>query len=286
MDQTTKCIWASYEQRLRRVTAFIHEHLDEEIDMQVLADVACMSPYHWHRIYRAVHGETPTATVRRLRLQRAARALSATVRPVREIARESGYPNLASFTRTFKTAYGLPPVEFRRRGGHAELQTAILREDDTMYDVTYRQMEPVDAIGVDHKGSYMSIGKAFETLGGLMYARNLFEPGQKMYGVYYDDPDSVPEAELRSVACFGTSRKGLTLEPPLRPVTIAGGRYAVLTHRGPYSDLGLAYQWLYRTWLASADAEIRDEPALEIYLNTPRDTAPQDLLTEICIPVR
>lgn len=285
MNTHTPCIWAAYEQRLRRVTAYIHDHLEEDLDMDRLAEVACMSPYHWHRIYRAVHGETLVGTVRRLRLQSAANALATTDRPIREIASKSRYPNLQSFTRTFKAVYGLPPAEFRRRGGHIGLKAAMNTGNQYMYDVTFREMEPVDAVGIDHSGAYIMIGKAFETLGALMFSRNMFEPGQKIYGVYYDDPETVPTEKLRSSACFGTSRTNLALEEPLRPVRIAGGRYAVLTHKGPYSELGLAYQWLYQTWLAQANVEIRHEPALEVYLNTPRETAPQDLLTEICIPV-
>ena len=285
MNSNAPCIWAAYEDRLRRVTAHIHDHLDEDLDMDRLAEVACMSPYHWHRIYRAVHGETPVMTVRRLRLQAAANALARTDRLIREIARESRYPNLQSFTRTFKAAYGLPPAEYRRSGGHAALRTAMTMGDPAMYDVTFRDMKPVEAVGIDHRGAYTSIGKAFETLGGLMYSRNLFGPGQKMYGVYYDDPESVPESELRSTAAFGPVPEGAKLDLPLRPLEIAGGRYAVLTHKGPYAELALAYQWLYRTWLASQNLEIRNEPALEIYLNTPREAAPQDLMTEICIPI-
>ena len=60
--------WALYETRLRRVSAYIHDHLDEELDMARLAEIACMSSYHWHRIYRAIYGETLAATVKRLRL--------------------------------------------------------------------------------------------------------------------------------------------------------------------------------------------------------------------------
>lgn len=51
--------WITYEKRLKRVTDHIHAHLDDELDLDKLAEVACMSAYHWHRIYRAVLGETP-----------------------------------------------------------------------------------------------------------------------------------------------------------------------------------------------------------------------------------
>ena len=277
--------WALYERRLRRVTAYIHDHLDEDLDMDRLAEIACLSPYHWHRIYRGVMGETPAATVRRLRLQRAALALTTGARAVADIAAECGFPNVQSFSRTFRAAYGKPPLEYRRDGNHAALRTAIEEGDTAMYDVTIREQKPQDVIGLDHRGSYMTIGKSFDTLTGLMASRGLFGPENRIIAVYYDDPDSVAEEDLRSTACFTTVRADIAVEPPLRRFTVAGGRYAVLLHRGPYSDLHLAYAWLYRQWLPQSNLAVRNEPPLEIYLNTPQDTAPTDLLTEICIPV-
>ncbi|TDW26189.1 hypothetical protein EV128_11587 [Rhizobium azibense] len=53
--------WALYENRLWRVSACIHDHLDEDPDIERLAEIACMSSYHWHKIYRAIYGETLAA---------------------------------------------------------------------------------------------------------------------------------------------------------------------------------------------------------------------------------
>ncbi|MBB3159770.1 AraC-like DNA-binding protein [Rhizobium laguerreae] len=89
--------WALYENRLRRVSAYIHDHLDEELDMERLAEIACMSTYHWHRIYRAIYGETLAATVKRLRLHRAAGEIVRTELAVSEIAKRSGYPQSPIF---------------------------------------------------------------------------------------------------------------------------------------------------------------------------------------------
>ena len=110
--------WTLYESRLRRVSAYIHEHLDEELDMERLAEIACMSSYHWHRIYRAIFGETLAATVKRLRLHRAAGDMVRTDLSVGEIAKRSGYPNLQSFNRIFKSVYGMPPGQYRKEGIH------------------------------------------------------------------------------------------------------------------------------------------------------------------------
>lgn len=80
---------------------FIHDHLDEDIDLNRLADVACLSPYHWHRIYHAINGETIAVTVRPLRLHRAAGLLANTPMPVETIAQMSGYGGVAAFSRAF-----------------------------------------------------------------------------------------------------------------------------------------------------------------------------------------
>lgn len=79
----------NYTERLARVTAYIYEHLDNNVDLAVLAEVACLSPWHWHRIYHALYGETVAATVRRLRLQRAAADLANTAMTIEEIARHA-----------------------------------------------------------------------------------------------------------------------------------------------------------------------------------------------------
>jgi AraC family transcriptional regulator len=74
--------WSDYESRLTRVITYIHDHMDEELDLNRLADVACLSPYHWHRIYRAMLGETVAETVRRVRIYRAAGFLVQTEKPL------------------------------------------------------------------------------------------------------------------------------------------------------------------------------------------------------------
>jgi len=81
--------------RLERVFKWLADHLDHTIDLTRLADVACLSPYHFHRVYRAMRGETVTETVRRLRLHRAAVELITGERPVSRIARRAGYSSQA-----------------------------------------------------------------------------------------------------------------------------------------------------------------------------------------------
>jgi AraC family transcriptional regulator len=68
----TKTTRNDYGRRVTRVTTYISDHLDEDLSLERLAEIACFSPYHFHRIYRGIAGETACDTIRRLRLDRAA----------------------------------------------------------------------------------------------------------------------------------------------------------------------------------------------------------------------
>src|SRR5947199_99542 len=89
-------------------------------------------------------------------------------------------------------------------------------------DIDLNQLAEI--ISVDHTGSYMQIGKAFDTLYGWLAARNLLTPRMRSIGVFFDDPDSIAEAELHSRA--GVILPGdFVLAAPLRRTEIAAGTY-------------------------------------------------------------
>src|SRR5262245_25979296 len=105
-----------YSRRIERVIDHIGAHLDEPLDLDRLAAVACFSPYHFHRIYRAMTGETVADALRRLRLHLAAGELVEGHPAIERIARRAGYASVAAFTRAFRAGYGIPPATYRRQG--------------------------------------------------------------------------------------------------------------------------------------------------------------------------
>jgi AraC family transcriptional regulator len=275
----------NYEERLSRVTDYIYGHLDQEIDLARLAEIACLSPYHWHRVYHALKGETIAATVKRLRLHRAAGFLANTTMPIEEIATRSGYGNPDSFARAFKEVLGLSPAQYRKDGSHAKFVARGASAAGTPGDVVIKRLPTIRAICVEHVGPYMMIGQAFEALFTRLVAGNLLGSGvPRLVGIYYDDPSAVPETELRARAGVVVATP-VAVKPPLAIIDVRGGRYAVLRHKGPYADMKAAYQWLYGEWLVRSGAEAADAPIFEEYLNNPRDTPPTDLLTDICLPL-
>jgi AraC family transcriptional regulator len=273
-----------YRERLARVVAHIHDHLEADLSLERLAEVAQLSPHHWHRIYQAVYRETLADTVRRLRLQRGAALLANTGLPVEQVARKSGYPNAQSFTRAFRSAYGASPSAYRTGGGHAAFRAAARAPAPGERVVQERFVPAVRLAGLDHRGSYMQIGRAFETSLAHLAAAGGVEAGTRWLAVFFDDPFAVPESQL-------ASRAGLSLPPgvaapaPLREFELGGCECAVLRYRGPYADMRAAYEWLYGTWLVESGRSPADAPVFEEYLNSPRETAPADLLTDIFLPL-
>lgn len=135
---------------------------------------------------------------------------------------------------------------------------------------------------VSHRGPYEMIWTAFERLGDLVGPDRLLE-ASALVGIYYADPRTTPAAELRSDAGIIVP-EAAALPPGLVEVRIVAGRYAVATHVGPYQKLpGLWARFM--EWLEASGEQFGRGATFELYLNTPLDTKPEDLKTELYIPL-
>jgi AraC family transcriptional regulator len=105
-----------------RVAQLVEARLDGPLDLADLATEARLSPYHFHRCFRATTGLAPHAYVTARRMDRARLMVSATTWPVDEIATSVGFSNLSHFRRVFRRHHGLPPSALRP-GGTAQDRT-------------------------------------------------------------------------------------------------------------------------------------------------------------------
>lgn len=274
-----------YETRLDRVADYIHDHLEDDIRFDDLAEIACLSPWHWHRIYSAMRGETITATVRRLRLSRAAERLANSQMALDMIAERAGYGSADAFGRTFKEAYGKSPADYRTTGSHAAFKAALRAEDGACFPVSIETLAPIRCASIAHIGSYMQIDHAMGRLFTALATQDIMAPDQRMLAIFYDDPDLVPVENLHSRACSPVAHD-VALVPPIEEAVVRGGLYARLRYRGPYADMKGAYRWLLGVWLPQSGHEPDDAPMVEAYLNSPREVAPTELITDIHLPLR
>jgi AraC family transcriptional regulator len=270
-----------YSARVQRVVDYLAEHLDETLSLEAIARVAHFSPYHFHRIYRGLLGETANDTVRRLRLQRSALDLLDRELAIERVARRAGYASQAAFTRAFRDEYGEPPSRYRAARRTAERDRP---SDVAAYGVEIVMLPRLRVATIEHRGDYQLTTNAFQRLATVAATTGLFGPTTRTFGIYHDDPVSVPQDELRSNACI-TVPDAWVPSGELAEAHVEGGRYARVLHVGPYVELRVAYDWLYQTWLPGSGQEPRNLPCVEEYLNDPRQTAAKDLETAVMMPL-
>jgi len=274
-----------YGRRIARVSEHIADNLDADLDVERLAAVAYFSPWHFHRIYRETTGETVADTVRRLRLHRAAVELMRDDAPLERVAKRAGYGTLAAFSRAFAADYGVPPGAYRLRGRLLPPSPLRAKEPIAMYEVEIAPFTGLRLAAVDHQGDYQRIDRAFDRVFTWAATRGLVGPATRSIGIYYDDPDSVPQKELRSKAGL-TIDSGTETEGEVRPAEIPSVLCASVLHKGPYAELERPYRFLFREWLPKSGYDPGDFPCFEEYLNNPRELPASELLTRIYLPLK
>ncbi len=275
----------SYQERIGRAVRHLETHLEEPIQLEELAAVAHFSAYHFHRIFSGMVGESVKEHIRRLRLERAAQRLLRCEEGVLGIALDAGYETHESFTRAFEAMFGVSPTAFRRNGGLMNRVTQEAKKAGPPLEVSVRKMEPLRVAYVRHTGPYNAVGQAWQKL--MMWAgmNGLMGPNMRILGISHDDPEITAPERLRYDAAM-VVKEGVKGGGEVGIQEIPGGDYAVTVHRGPYDKLGMTYASLCGEWLPSSGRELREEPPLEFYLNDMAVTPPQDLLTEICLPLK
>ena len=100
--------------RLILVTDYIHEHLQDDLSLEQLASVGCLSKFHFIRLFKIAFNKTPAQFVNDLRIRKGEQLIKNTRLEIHEIASQLGFSNPSSFSRMFYQHAGVYPTQFRR----------------------------------------------------------------------------------------------------------------------------------------------------------------------------
>jgi len=290
-----------YERRLNGVLDYIEQSFDGPLPLELLADLAHFSPFHFHRLFKAYVGETPSVFVRRLRLQKAMGLMESGGRKnLAEIAVASGFAQSSDFSRAFREVYGYPPSQHRKgrasedskirqdmlvnRGyGFRGPNTAVEGDD---FQVRIEDLPPLRIAFVRVIGAYkpgrLMVG--LERLLGWGKERGIY-PGARLATTSPDNPDIVPMTRYRMDLCMviptGTSETGR-----MSFATMPATRYAMVHCHGDIHKVDRAWTHLFSHWLPSSGYEPDDAPYVELFRNSDDSSGWSTLDLDCCVPVR
>lgn len=274
----------SYERRILRVLTHIHDNLDGDLSLDTLSSIACMSPFHWHRVFYGITGETLANCIRRVRMDRATILLLQSKDSISEIASKCGYGNAQSFSRSFQADYGLTPSKFRKSESHYKASEAPSQSPLKSFEIEVRRQPGYRLVSDFHRGDYQRLGRTIAQLHARLALREKVYGDMKAIAVLHDDPFLVPEPELRSHIGFVISDDA-ALPDNFGETQVAAGPCAVLHFKGPLVGLYEAYKYLYGHWVPNNGVELSDAPIYAMVLEDPREVSPNELHTDICLPL-
>ncbi len=302
-----------YTARINRVMDYINQHIDQQIDLSTMADIASFSPYHFHRIFTYVVGETPNNFVSRIKLEKAAQLLQDNPKiSVSEVAFQCGFVNISSFSRAFKGYFGVNTKEFRTQ------EKAIYIKDGIRYSknckpiskigknpqqlndhlcsvefnkliimdtkIEIKQMPELNLIYCRHMGAFNAIGQAYEKLFKWAAPRGLVTAETKTVTVYHDDPSITSIDKVRQDASIIVSGD-VKVEGEIGKSTVRSGKYAV----GHFEIKETEFEEAWNTmcaWLTESGYQPDDRPCYELYHDDYKDHPEHKFIVDICISVK
>lgn len=106
---------AEVYKRLTMATDYVYTHYSRDISLGELAGVACISKFHFLRLFRQLFGTTPYRFIAKVRMEKARALLQYSVMPIYEIAGYVGFGTSPAFSRAFYHALGVYPDVYRRQ---------------------------------------------------------------------------------------------------------------------------------------------------------------------------
>ena len=293
----------AYVERVNLAIDYVMSHLEEPLRLDRVAKAAYLSPFHFHKVFRVMVGETLADFVKRHRLEKAltVMALAARKRSLTQIALESGFASSSDFSRCFRQRFGVPPGVFdidRWRSGHkAELEAIVEGEVGRLHVERLPARDNPDGFGVRIRElpartvAYIRVanpyrGDAVVKAVGRLVAwaeRHGLADGQWL-GYQWENPEIVSleecayyvAVEAEAFAARGEIGRYRFPAMTVAEVEVRGGL-----------DLELrALQWMYGCWLPRYAYVPDDQPGFEAWIGRPYAHGMKHFEIRAQVPIR
>jgi AraC family transcriptional regulator len=272
-----------YHKSLSRVLDYMHTHLNENPGLDKLSDIANLSPYHFHRMFKAVIGVNTGAYQLRLRMEYIAGQLQSEKDSLEQLAEKTGYNGTSALSKAFRKYYGMAPSVYRSLPVIATKYKSVnenfpfsvcsvptfsvlcapVLAEEPMVEACTKAWKSVENFA-QKKGLLTSDA---ETIGLSLNAHKIDIPGDRIFYAGL----SVSEAFIA--------------EEPFCSLSIDAGTFAVFSIKGSFDKLSELYRYIYFEWLPAGPYLPGKGLAFEKYLDNPHQVPAQEVRTEVYLPV-
>ncbi|SDZ38544.1 AraC family transcriptional regulator [Evansella caseinilytica] len=258
--------------RMNNVLDYIEASLEDEIDYQKVAQIACCSEYHFSRMFSSISGISLSEYIRRRRLTLAAFEIQKGDVRIMDVAVKYGYDSVDSFARAFKKTHGFTPSAAREKGtplkAFPRISLQISIKGDTEMD--YR-IEKLDfELRIIGKGQTVKTSRAFKSIPSLWNKAKKAGFMQELKSMSWEDPKCTLESLLgvcgkeaaitddEFVYFMGVRYDGA---PPsdMETLILPPCTWAV------FPNVVEAWKRLYSEWIPTSGYELADLPCIECY---------------------
>jgi len=281
----------TYATRINHVCNYISKHLDEDLTVEKLSQIANFSKFHFHRQFSEYTGVNVAKYILMMRLKRASYQLVYNkYLLIINIALEAKFENPESFSRAFKKAFRQTPSQFRQKpewqSWNEKYEPAPNIRNLTV-KVNIVELPGIKVAVLEHRKAPELINNSVSTFIDWRKKSGLSPVAtSNTYGVIYDDPKNTAPEKFRFDIC-GSEETDIPKNPQgVKSSTIPAGRCAQIRHLGAHEEMDKKIHFLYGEWLPNSGEELRDFPCFCHYLNFFPEVQEHALVTDIYLPLK
>ena len=281
----------AYAKRFDAVLAYIDSHLEGDLSVKTLSEVAHFSAFHFHRQFTAYVGVPVARYVQLMRLRRAAHRLASGAEcSVLHASLAAGFDSPEAFSRAFRRDFGTAPSAFRQQPNwqtwHAVFTIPHFSRSITM-QARIVDFAEVRVAALEHCGPPAQLDASVRRFIQWRMGSGQSPVGvSRTFGIPYGNPDTTPAEEFRFDICGEIGEAVAPNDYGVRERVIPGGRCVVVRHVGSPDHIGESIYPIYRDWLPGSNEELRDHPLFFHYLSIFPETPLEEWQTDIYIPLQ
>ncbi|MEA4969140.1 MAG: AraC family transcriptional regulator [Candidatus Pelethousia sp.] len=277
--------------RLNAVIVYLEEHLEDEIDLTHMAQIACCSPFHFQRMFSYL-AEVPLGEyIRRRKMTRAAADLQNENERIIDIALKYGYDSPTAFNRAFQGVHGIAPSEAQKSGAvlkaYLPISFKIIIKGEVEMDYRIEKKDEFRIVGA--KEHYvLNVEENFAQIPAFWQKTVQSGTFSQILGLVNQEPKGIlgltSSMKGKDFDYYIAAPSDMVVPDGLYEYTVPACTWAIFTCIGPMpTAIQVLQKHIISEWLPNSGYEYADAPDIEVYFEGNQQA--EDYRCEVWLPV-